>query len=202
MKKIIILLLLLFPITSFSAGIGMSPAKISTGDKPLKAGGEYNLIPNFWIYSNIEEPTTFEISVSCYKNQEGLCPSSEWFIFTPQTFELALSEGQEVQAKIKTPREGTEFGAYNVLVLAKPILETSGETSLSISVGSKLAFNIDGKLSWQERASNWLDKNLFQKAKDSLSNINICWNLIFIVLGLIGFALICQKIYIKMKIKK
>ena len=83
-----LLFLILFPLCVFGGSkIMMSPAKFDVdSNKPLKAGGEYKLSPDFYIYNGLPELTTYKIMVECFEGQKEICPPAEHFVFNPQTF--------------------------------------------------------------------------------------------------------------------
>jgi hypothetical protein len=210
--KLFLLILLLTPAFTFAYSLKMNPAKMEVPEKrPLKAGETIQLSPDFWIYSDLPDNTTFKITAECLgdKDMKEKCPQSDWFIFTPSEFQLSSGIGQKITATIKIPRDNVENGDYLALLVATPSLNSSNSdnganASIGIAVASKLYFKIAGKLPIKKVMTIWLQANVFDKLSASLSRIGLSPKTTLIVGGVFfgGFILISLTQKIISKIRK
>lgn len=126
-------------------GVGVGIGKIRV-DKPLKAGGIYNMatIP---VLNTGDEPADYQFSIQYHENQEmrsdmGQKPGEKWFNFIPDSFHLKPNEIQVVKIVLTLPPK-TKPGTYFAYLEAHPVRKSiPGQTSVGIAAATQLWFTV------------------------------------------------------------
>lgn len=149
-RKFILLasvLVLLLPIVVLARiGVGVGVGKIQV-DKPLKAGGIYDL-PALPVLNTGDEPGEYGASIEYHEGQEtnlemGFKPPKEWFNFEPSSFYLESGKIQQVQIKLTLPVKGVKPGNYFAYLEGHPIKKSeAGQTSIGVAAAAKLYFTV------------------------------------------------------------
>jgi len=132
---------LILPIVVFGRiGVGVGNGKIQI-DKPLKAGGIYNL-PPLPVLNTGDEPGEYGVSVEYQENVPQLRPAREWFHFEPQSFHLDPGQVQLVKITLTLPTK-TQPGDYFAYLEGHPVKKSVvGQTSIGVAAAAKLYFTV------------------------------------------------------------
>lgn len=138
---LIAVLFLFSPIIVFGRiGVGVGTGKIQI-DKPLKAGGIYDL-PVLPVLNTGDEPGEYGASVEYQENVPQMRPAREWFHFEPQSFSLKPGEVQLVKVTLTVPTK-TKPGDYFAYLEGHPVKKSvSGQTSIGVAAAAKLYFTV------------------------------------------------------------
>lgn len=147
MKKLLVYLgffLVAFPLflnnVFAKIGVGVNTGKIEVEEK-LKAGMFYKL-PPITIINTGDEAAEYEAAVSYHQEQPELRPEQDWFIFSPQKFNLEPGKGQLVEIKINLPLR-VEPGDYFAYLEGHPIVTTQkGTANIGVAAAAKLYFKV------------------------------------------------------------
>jgi len=121
-------------------GVGVGTGKIKI-DQKLKPGMIYDF-PNFSVFNTGDEPGEYEVDISFRSGQEELKPEKDWFVFSPQNFQLEPGDAQSVELKMKLPLK-VEPGDYFCFLQGKPSERNKGgSASVGIAAASKLYFTV------------------------------------------------------------
>ena len=134
-------LVLILPMVVFGRiGVGVGNGKIQI-DKPLKAGGIYNL-PPLPVLNTGDEPGEYGVSVEYQENVPQLRPAREWFHFEPQTFYLEPGQIQLVKITLTLPTK-VQPGDYFAYLEGHPVKKSvAGQTSIGVAAAAKLYFTV------------------------------------------------------------
>lgn len=152
MQKIIILFLiaiLIFPAAVFARiGVGIGSGEIKM-DKPLKAGGIYEL-PSLPVRNTGDEPSFYGLGTGYHVERTELRILKEWLTFSPDKFYLEPGQQQPVAIKLTLPLK-TPPGNYFAYIEAFPVAaeSESGGATMGIAVGAKLFFTVVPANFWQ-----------------------------------------------------
>lgn len=144
-KKIIVLSILLslglLPALPALAkiGVGVGLGKIVI-DEPLLPGGIYKL-PTIPVLNTGDETSTYEMDVTYQHEQPELRPAKEWFIFTPQPFDLDGGGSQPVEVRLSLPLK-VEPGDYFAYLEAHPVTTGEGGVTIGIAAATKIWFTV------------------------------------------------------------
>jgi len=132
---------LILPMVVFGRiGVGVGNGKIQI-DKPLKAGGIYNL-PPLPVLNTGDEPGEYGVSVEYQENVPQLRPAREWFHFEPQTFYLKPGQIQLVKITLTLPTK-VQPGDYFAYLEGHPVKKSvAGQTSIGVAAAAKLYFTV------------------------------------------------------------
>jgi hypothetical protein len=132
---------LILPMVVFGRiGVGVGNGKIQI-DKPLKAGGIYNL-PPLPVLNTGDEPGEYGVSVEYQENVPQLRPAREWFHFEPQTFYLEPGQIQLVKITLTLPTK-VQPGDYFAYLEGHPVKKSvAGQTSIGVAAAAKLYFTV------------------------------------------------------------
>lgn len=138
---LLVILFILTPIIVFGrVGVGVGTGKIQV-DKPLKAGGIYDL-PALPVLNTGDEPGEYGVSVEYQESVPQIRPAREWFHFEPQSFYLEPGSVQTVKVTLTLPAK-TQPGDYFAYLEGHPIKKSvAGETSVGVAAAAKLYFTV------------------------------------------------------------
>jgi hypothetical protein len=121
-------------------GVGIGTGKIQVDDK-LKPGMIYKL-PSLSILNTGDESSQYRVNVAYHEKQPELQPPQEWFIFTPETFQLEPGEGKTVDVKLNLPVKAKP-GDYFAYLEGRPIKTAQvGVTTVGVAAAAKLYFTV------------------------------------------------------------
>ena len=121
-------------------GVGVGAGKIQM-DKPLKAGGIYDL-PALPVLNTGDEPGEYGVSVEYHEGVPQIRPFRDWFHFEPQSFSLKPGEVQLVKVTLTLPTK-TQPGDYFAYLEGHPVKKSvSGQTSIGVAAAAKLYFTV------------------------------------------------------------
>lgn len=151
MRIFIILLLmavLILPAAVFArVGVGIGTGEINM-DKPLKAGGIYEL-PSLPVRNTGDESSYYGVGTAYHVERTEIRIPKEWLTFSPDNFYLEPGKSQPVAIKLTLPLK-TQPGDYFCYVQAFPVAEPgSGGATIGIAVGAKLFFTVVPANFWQ-----------------------------------------------------
>ena len=134
-------IVLLLPIAVFGRiGVGVGTGKIQV-DKPLKAGGIYDL-PVLPVLNTGDEPGQYEVSIEYHEGVPEIRPAREWFHFEPQSFYLEPGKVQIVKIILTLPAK-TQPGEYFAYLEGHPVKKSvAGETTIGVAAAAKLYFTV------------------------------------------------------------
>lgn len=127
-------------------GVGVGLGKIVI-DEPLLPGGIYKL-PTIPVLNTGDEPAKYEMDVTYQHEQPELRPAKEWFIFTPQPFDLDGGGSQAVEVRLSLPLK-VEPGDYFAYLEAHPITTGAGGVTIGIAAATKIWFTVEPANIWQ-----------------------------------------------------
>lgn len=144
MQKFIIFLLifvLFLPLAvSAKIGVGIGSGEIKM-DKPLKAGGIYEL-SSLQVRNTGDEPSYYGLGTGYHVERTEIRIPREWLAFSPDKFFLEPGKSQLVAIKLTLPLKA-QPGDYFAYVEAFPIAEPgAGGATMGIAVGAKLFFTV------------------------------------------------------------
>lgn len=121
-------------------GVGVGLGKIQI-DKPLQAGGIYNL-PDLPVINTGDESGQYSTSVAYLEGAPQLHPAQEWFQFEPQSFYLEPGKVQLVKITLTLPTK-MQPGDYFAYLKGHPENKsTNGQTSIGIAAAAKIYFTV------------------------------------------------------------
>jgi len=134
-------IVLVLPVLVFGRiGVGVGIGKIQI-DKPLKAGGIYDL-PVLPVLNTGDEPGEYGVSVEYQEDVSQMRPAREWFQFEPQSFHLEPGETKTVKVLLTLPPK-TQPGDYFAYLEGHPVkTSVSGQTSIGVAAAAKLYFTV------------------------------------------------------------
>lgn len=122
-------------------GVGIGTGKIVVSEK-LKPGQIYTL-PSVTILNTGDEAGRYGVRISYHEGQKELEPEEDWFVFSPNEFELEPSGAQPVEIKLNLPLN-MEPGDYFAYVEGYPTKKADGGvTTIGIAAASKLYFTVE-----------------------------------------------------------
>lgn len=144
MKKFLFLLLcfaLLAPASAFARiGVGVGIGKIVVNQQ-LRPGIIYDL-PPLTVINTGDTTTQYQVAVTFNERQAQKFPKADWFIFSPDKFELAPGKVQRVDVKVNLPLM-MEPGDYFAYLEAHPLaVDKNGATTINIAAAAKLYFTV------------------------------------------------------------
>ncbi len=137
----IVLVSLFFPaIILAKIGVGVGTGKIVV-DQILYPGTIYQL-PDLTVVNTGDETSDYEVGVEYHEQQPEKMPARDWFIFSPQQFQLEPGKVQVVNMKLNLPVK-TEPGKYFAYLEGRPLTKAeSGVTRIGIAAAAKLYFEV------------------------------------------------------------
>jgi hypothetical protein len=142
-KHLLLILALSTVVSSVSfakIGVGVGTGKIQVDEK-LKAGMIYQL-PPVTVLNTGDEKSGYVVTTAYREEQTELRPPKEWFIFTPEKFDLDPGQVQVVEIKLNLPLK-TIPGDYFAYLEASPTAKsTTGVTTIGVAAASKLLFTV------------------------------------------------------------
>lgn len=134
-------LFLFVPIIVFGRiGVGVGLGKIQV-DKPLKAGGIYDL-PALPVLNTGDEPGEYGVSIEYHEGVPQIRPAREWFRFEPQSFHLEPGQVQNVKVILTLPTK-VQPGDYFAYLEGHPVKKSvAGQTSIGVAAAAKLYFTV------------------------------------------------------------
>jgi hypothetical protein len=135
-------LLLLTPTVALARiGVGVGMGKIVM-DKPLKAGGIYDL-PMLPVINTGDEKGSYGVSVEFLEGSPQMWPDRSWFQFDPDRFTLEPGQVQQVKMKLTVPTK-TKPGEYFCYLEGHPDAKSeTGKTTIGVAAATKLYFTVD-----------------------------------------------------------
>jgi len=132
---------LVLPMAVFGRiGVGVGNGKIQV-DKPLKAGGIYDL-PILPVLNTGDEPGEYGVSIEYQENVPQMRPDRAWFHFEPQSFYLEPGQVQIVKITLTLPTK-TQPGDYFAYLEGHPVKKSvAGQTSIGVAAAAKLYFTV------------------------------------------------------------
>ncbi|MEI6622732.1 MAG: hypothetical protein WCP28_12580 [Actinomycetes bacterium] len=98
---------------------------------PANPGATYDLQP-ITLFNTGDAAATYEMLVVPVSKSRTLAPSTSWFVFNPQKFDLAPGAHQLVRVTMKLPSNAAA-GNYEALLGGRPMRQASG---VFINVGA------------------------------------------------------------------
>jgi hypothetical protein len=142
-KHLLLILALSTVVSSVSfarIGVGVGTGKIQVDEK-LKAGMIYQL-PPVTVLNTGDEKSGYQITTAYREEQTELRPPKEWFIFTPEQFDLDPGQVKIVEIKLNLPLK-TVPGDYFAYLEASPTAKsTVGMATIGVAAASKLLFTV------------------------------------------------------------
>jgi hypothetical protein len=135
-------LLLLSPAVAYGRiGVGVGMGKVVM-DKPLKAGGIYDL-PPLPVINTGDELGTYGVSIEFLEGSPQMWPDRSWFHFEPDHFSLEPGKVQLVKIQLVVPMK-TKPGDYFCYLEGHPDQKNvTGQTTIGVAAASKLYFTVD-----------------------------------------------------------
>ena len=163
MKKLLIIILFFPLIANAETSIGLNPSSYNIIDKNLKGGMIYNLSPDLMLFNLLDRNATFEAKLECIvsEDKKTRCPDPNWIILTPSNFSLNSGEGRSVRTTISLPRSaknGEYFGIISFTLKSFEDQTTQTGASIGVAVGSKVSFEIAGKIPKHKQILNSLNR--------------------------------------------
>lgn len=121
-------------------GVGVGTGKIQVDEK-LKAGMIYQL-PPVTVLNTGDEKSLYQVTTAYSQEQTEFRPPKEWFIFTPENFNLEPGQVKIVEIKLNLPLK-TVPGDYFAYLEASPTAKsTAGMATIGVAAASKLSFTV------------------------------------------------------------
>jgi hypothetical protein len=120
-------------------GVGVDLAEIDI-DEILSAGNVYNL-PAVGVVNTGDSAADYEVEITFMSEQEEMTPSTDWFQFEPQTFNLEAGASRKVSISLHIPEDASP-GRYFALIEAHPVVEGGTGAIIGVAAATKLRFNV------------------------------------------------------------